>query len=369
MRDFMNLRCTALEQGLIDCYNLTGPFNVTFDVSPALSGEIKVNSVWAPSYPWATSYYGGIATNIIAQPLPGYIFDHWEYTTGPLALPITSDTNSLNINGVENIVAVFVLDNPDLDGDGCLNTDEVIAGTDPTVADTDGDGENDCIEIGADPANPTDTDGDGVIDALESSTVDTDGDGVFDEADPANTDPCIPNVNAGPCDQDGDGLTNTEEATEGTDPTNPDTDGDGLMDGEETTLGTDPNNPDTDGDGFTDGVEVGNGTNPLDECDPNSTGFNCVNGIYLPTGFSPNGSGNDLNESLVIIVGKDVKSFTLSIYDRWGNLMVNTSDKNYKWDGTYKGQPCNTGVYAYILDVQFIDGKSETRSGNITLIR
>jgi len=403
MRDFMNLRCTALEQGLIDCYNLTGPFNVTFDVSPALSGEIKVNSVWAPTYPWATSYYGGIATNIIAQPLPGYVFDHWEYTTGPLALPITSDTNSLNINGVENIVAVFVLDNPDLDGDGCLNTDEVIAGTNPSVADTDGDGENDCIEIGADPANPTDTDGDGVIDALESSTVDTDGDGVFDEADPANTDPCIPNVNAGPCDQDGDGLTNTEEATEGTDPTNPDsdgdgvndgtevtngsdpmnpcdpddtlpgcqidTDGDGLMDAEEATLGTDPNNPDTDGDGFTDGVEVGNGTNPLDECDPNSSGFNCVNGIYLPTGFSPNGSGNDLNESLVIIVGKDVKSFTLSIYDRWGNLMVNTSDKNYKWDGTYKGQPCNTGVYAYILDVQFIDGKSETRSGNITLIR
>ena len=76
-----------------------------------------------------------------------------------------------------------------------------------------------------------------------------------------------------------------------------------------------------------------------------------------------------MNETLVIIVGKDVLSFTLSIYDRWGNLMVNTSDKTYQWDGTHKGQACNSGVYAYILDVKYIDGRTETRSGNITLIR
>jgi hypothetical protein len=89
--------------------------------------------------------------------------------------------------------------------------------------DTDGDGENDSLEIGPNILTPLDTDGDGIIDALESSIVDTDGDGVFDEADPANTDPCIPNINAGPCDQDNDGLTNAQEGTLGTDPTNPDT--------------------------------------------------------------------------------------------------------------------------------------------------
>ncbi|WP_437400022.1 gliding motility-associated C-terminal domain-containing protein, partial [Flagellimonas lutimaris] len=59
-----------------------------------------------------------------------------------------------------------------------------------------------------------------------------------------------------------------------------DTDGDGLTDGEETTLGTNPNDPDTDGDGLTDGEEVlveddpateavpENATDPLDACDP-----------------------------------------------------------------------------------------------------
>src|SRR5690606_28993709 len=97
-RDFINDRCPALVTGLIDCYQLEGPFATTFDVSPAGAGEIKVNSIWAPTYPWTASYFGGIQTNVIAKENPGYIFDHWEYTTGPMSLAIAEDTNSLEIN-------------------------------------------------------------------------------------------------------------------------------------------------------------------------------------------------------------------------------------------------------------------------------
>jgi gliding motility-associated-like protein len=419
LNTFIDNRCAALEQGLIDCYSLTGPYNVTFNVSPANSGEIKVNSIWAPSYPWATQYFGGIATNLVARPLPSFVFDHWEYTTGPLVGPITSDSNSLTINGVENIVAFFIPETPDLDGDGCLNTDEVLAGTNPNNPDTDGDGENDCAEIGGNPSSPLDTDGDGIIDALEPSILDADGDEVSDELDPANTDPCIPNPNAGLCDQDGDGLTNTEETAAGTDPTNPNTDGDAINDGQEVSGGSNPLDPcdpddtlpgcqtdsdgdgvtdaaeatsgtvsndpcsydsllisqpilsgaDCDGDGILDVTEIADGSNPFDPCDPISAGAGCIEGIFVPTGFSPNGQGDGENETLTLIVGKNIVRFTLSIYDRWGNKILNTSDKNFAWDGTFNGQPCNAGVYAYILEVRFDDGKDETRSGNITLIR
>lgn len=89
-------------------------------------------------------------------------------------------------------------------------------------------------------------------------------------------------------DDDGDGLSNSQEASLGTMPNNPDTDGDGLLDGAEVNVhGTDPKNqdsdgdalsdgkevdphktspknPDTDGDGVNDGSEVANGSNPLD---------------------------------------------------------------------------------------------------------
>ena len=59
----------------------------------------------------------------------------------------------------------------------------------------------------------------------------------------------MPNLNAGPCDQDNDGLINSQE----------------------TTLGTNPTNPDSDGDGINDGTENANGSNPLDPCDPDNT--------------------------------------------------------------------------------------------------
>ncbi|HOZ56208.1 MAG: hypothetical protein BWY51_00863 [Parcubacteria group bacterium ADurb.Bin316] len=64
-------------------------------------------------------------------------------------------------------------------------------------------------------------------------------------------------------DSDQDGLTDSEEASLGTDPLNPDTDGDGLFDREEVRVfKTDPLNPDTDGDGFKDGEEVRAKMNP-----------------------------------------------------------------------------------------------------------
>ncbi len=70
-------------------------------------------------------------------------------------------------------------------------------------------------------------------------------------------------VNAGPADTDGDGLTDADEKTLGTDTRKSDTDGDGLYDREEVKVyKTDPLKIDTDGDGKDDGTEVLNGYNP-----------------------------------------------------------------------------------------------------------
>lgn len=401
MRDFINARCAALSQGMTDCYQVTGPNAITVTVTPVNSGTVKVNSIWAPTYPWNANYFGGIQTNLIAKPNPGFVFSHWEHTANTLTAATTQDTNSMDIVQPVTITAVFISDNPDIDNDGCLNVDEIAAGTDPNNPDTDGDGENDCAEIGSDPANPLDTDGDGTIDALESSVTDTDGDGVPDETDPANTDPCIPNPNAGPCDQDGDGLTNAQEGPLGTSTTNPDTDGDGINDGDEVTngtgpldpcdppnatpacnvdtdgdgildgsegmYGTDPNNPDTDGDGINDGDEIADGTDPLDSCDPNPVGETCFLGFHMPSAFSPNGDG--LNDFLAPRIGKDVASFTWYVFDRWGNRMISSSDPAFKWDGVFNGVKLGTGAYAYQANVVYVDGSKKTLSGSITVTR
>ena len=315
MRDFINQRCQVLENGLIDCYSLSGPFDVTFNVSPPNAGEVKVNSIWLESYPISTTYFGGINTNIIARANTGYVFSHWEYTNGPMILPIIKDTNALNINANDSIIAIFVIgENIDSDNDGINDVDEGTIGTDPFNPDTDGDGINDGAEI-TNGSNPLD--------------------------------PCSPNVNAGPCDQDEDGLTNSEEIS----------------------LGTDPTNPDTDGDGISDGLEVENGSSPLNPCDPNTESEICKEGIHIPNAFSPNQTGSGDNEVFQIIVGTDVQSINFRIFDRWGNLMFESKDKKFKWDGTFKGKICNSGIYAFAVEVIYLNKKQETISGNITLIR
>jgi gliding motility-associated-like protein len=401
LRNFINTRCTALTQGMINCYNLTGPYQVVVNVTPPLAGEVKVNSIWAPTYPWTTTYFGGINTNLIASAQPGFTFSNWTVTANTLLQAANQDTNGMVINAPVTITAVFVPDSPDIDGDGILNVDEVIAGTDPTNPDTDGDGENDNLEVGSNPASPTDSDGDGIIDALESSAVDSDNDGVNNEMDPANNDPCIPNPAAGPCDQDNDGLINSDEATFGTNPTNPDTDGDGINDGTENTnttdpldpcdppnatpacnidtdgdglldaqenaLGTSPTNPDTDGDGLSDGNEVTNGSDPLDDCDPNPVGDNCFLGFFLPTGFSPNGDG--LNDTFGPKVGKDVASFSLEVFDRWGNKVFSSTNKNNRWNGSVNGVKVATGVYPVVVEVKYISGTIETKNSSVTVTR
>lgn len=64
-------------------------------------------------------------------------------------------------------------------------------------------------------------------------------------------------------DDDGDGLTYTQEKTANTDPGDADTDGDGLSDGAEAGLGTDPRQADSDNDGINDGVQLAGGNTAL----------------------------------------------------------------------------------------------------------
>lgn len=67
-----------------------------------------------------------------------------------------------------------------------------------------------------------------------------------------------------PNDEDGDGLSNEEEAAHKTDPSSRDTDGDGLSDGDEVNIyKTDPTKVDTDGDGYPDQMEIFTGHDPL----------------------------------------------------------------------------------------------------------
>ncbi|WP_405399331.1 Calx-beta domain-containing protein [Maribacter sp. Asnod2-G09] len=139
-----------------------------------------------------------------------YIF---RFTTTNSTAPCENPTVDVTINVSDC--------ETDDDNDGLLGGQEVVLGTDSNDADTDGDGIEDGVEVGDDIDNPLDEDGDGIIDALDSNTADADNDGVNDQQDPANNNPCIPNRFNGNCDTDGDGISDLDEQTNGSDPDDP----------------------------------------------------------------------------------------------------------------------------------------------------
>lgn len=64
-----------------------------------------------------------------------------------------------------------------------------------------------------------------------------------------------------------------------------------------------------------------------------------------------------------------VKSYTLKVYDRWGELVFQTNDLNNNWDGTYKGVPCPTDNYIFIVNGIRYNDEPFYLKGTVTLLR
>ena len=97
-----------------------------------------------------------------------------------------------------------------------------------------------------------------------------------------------------------------------------------------------------------------------------NTDIDCDYFVYLPNGFTPNG---DQNNDILFVRGKGISTFTLNVYNRWGNKVFETNDLDTGWDGAYKDEPQNSAVFVYTIEGVFLNGNTFKESGDITLIR
>ncbi len=93
--------------------------------------------------------------------------------------------------------------------------------------------------------------------------------------------------------------------------------------------------------------------------------------IYFPNIFSPNQDG--VNECFVPVVNPEttILSYRLVIFDRWGNKYFETTDKDDCWDGMYNGKNVRTGVFVYLLDMDYtycVEVENLQKYGDLTII-
>ncbi len=94
---------------------------------------------------------------------------------------------------------------------------------------------------------------------------------------------------------------------------------------------------------------------------------------FIPNIFSPNGDG--VNDELVIFGNENISQLeSLQIYDRWGNLLVESlnppmNNSQGSWDGAVNGANVNPGVYVLKLVFITIEDKPVLHHQTITVVR
>ncbi len=95
----------------------------------------------------------------------------------------------------------------------------------------------------------------------------------------------------------------------------------------------------------------------------------CPTKIYVPNAFSPNYDGT--NDTFTVL-GTDIESLHLQIFDRWGTLMFESTDFT-PWDGRFRGKWVGAGVYVWVAVIEGFDEEAkpytERLSGSVTVIK
>lgn len=114
MRDFIEARCSFLGEGMVGCYDITGPFDLTIMSDPPDVGEVKLNTLWHEELPWTGSYFGNMDNLLdarVGNPNVTAEFSHWESTSGNTIFPHQDSIEaSVMIAGIDTIIAVFDVD-------------------------------------------------------------------------------------------------------------------------------------------------------------------------------------------------------------------------------------------------------------------
>jgi gliding motility-associated-like protein len=91
---------------------------------------------------------------------------------------------------------------------------------------------------------------------------------------------------------------------------------------------------------------------------------NC-NVIYVPNSFSPAGFNTVFKPIGDIVISK---TYQLKIYNRWGQMLFETTNINQGWDGRFNGEYVPSGVYIYYINIDNGYEDPYEKIGTVTVI-
>ena len=92
--------------------------------------------------------------------------------------------------------------------------------------------------------------------------------------------------------------------------------------------------------------------------------------FFVPNTFTPNDDPANQYFTPVMTSGFDPTTYSLRIFNRWGELIFESNDINVGWDGTYLNEKLQTGIYSW--EIRFRDLNTDEKyaqRGRVTLLR
>ena len=89
--------------------------------------------------------------------------------------------------------------------------------------------------------------------------------------------------------------------------------------------------------------------------------------IYAPSAFTPNGDG--VNETFSIkTLGIRTEGFKVWIFNRWGEELYSSDQLDFEWDGIYRAEEIQSGMYVWKIEYITVNNEERTESGKVYLL-
>jgi hypothetical protein len=109
LRNFILARCAVLNDGIVDCYDVEGPYPFQVIIEPEnTDNKVRVNTITPNTFPFEGEYFGGVTMNLQAQAAPGWIFQNWSVANNSFGPSQFNIAIQLAMQTGDTVIAYFV---------------------------------------------------------------------------------------------------------------------------------------------------------------------------------------------------------------------------------------------------------------------